>query len=93
MKILPSAANGKTGRHVIASLRARTDVPLIRGLGTRPVEHADESFTGDMNDPTVRARAGQGVDAQTCRHGLLGRPPATFEAYVRRSLSPTPSGR
>jgi uncharacterized protein YbjT (DUF2867 family) len=63
MKILVSAANGKTGRHVIASLRARTHVPVIRGLGTRPVEHTDESVTGDMNDPTVLARAVQGVDA------------------------------
>jgi uncharacterized protein YbjT (DUF2867 family) len=63
MKILVSAANGKTGRHVIESLRARADTPLIRGLGARPVEHTDESLTGDMNDPTVLARAVHGVDA------------------------------
>lgn len=63
MKILVSAANGKTGRQVTRALRARQDCPTIVGLDMSAVDHADESVVGDMNDPTVLARAVQGVDA------------------------------
>lgn len=63
MRLLVSAANGKTGRHVIRALRARQDCPTIVGLAKSAVDHADESVVGDMNDPTVLARAVRGVEA------------------------------
>jgi len=59
---LVSAANGKTGQHVIAALRARGDAGQIRGLATRPVESADQTVNGDVSDFQALARAIHGVD-------------------------------
>ena len=64
MKILISAANGKTGRHIIAALQARSEAPLIRGLDVTPVAmEGVEGVVGDMTDPAVLAEVVDGIDA------------------------------
>lgn len=66
MKILVSAANGKTGRHVIDQLLKRRDNVAIRAFARGPVKRADprlEVILGDMDDPAARARAVKGCDA------------------------------
>lgn len=64
MKILVSAANGQTGRHIIAALSARPGPPTIRGLDVTTVAiDGVEGLLGDMNDPTVLAEAVAGMDA------------------------------
>ena len=62
--ILVSAARGKTGRHVIAALRAHRPDANIRALsrGSYPATPGVESFPGDMNDPSCLARAMAGDD-------------------------------
>lgn len=63
-RILVNAAAGRTGRGVIAALRARDGCPGIRALDSGPVAAAEgiEPMQGDMDDPIVRARAVAGVD-------------------------------
>lgn len=66
MRILVSAANGKTGRHVIHQLLERHDTVAIMAFARAPVGGAKpgvEIVLGDMDDPAARARAMQGVDA------------------------------
>ncbi|MFM5923512.1 MAG: NAD(P)H-binding protein [Novosphingobium sp.] len=66
MRILVSAANGKTGRHVIDQLLKRHDNVTIRAFARAPVSRVDprlEMVLGDMDDPAARARAAEGVDA------------------------------
>ena len=60
--ILVSAANGKTGQHVIAALRSRADSGTIRGFALRPVLSADQTVYGDMSDFKAIEHAVQGVD-------------------------------
>jgi uncharacterized protein YbjT (DUF2867 family) len=61
-RTLISAANGKTGQHVIAALRSRPDSGSIRGFALRPVPSADETVHGDLCDFRAIERAVQGVD-------------------------------
>lgn len=63
-RILVSAANGRTGRHVIAALRARGGCPAIRALDSGAAAAADgiEPMRGDMDDPAVRSCALLGID-------------------------------
>lgn len=64
MRILVVGANGKTGRHVIAALKARPERPVIRGF-SRSAVLADgvEKMQGDLDTPADRARAVAGMDA------------------------------
>lgn len=59
MRVLVTAARGKTGRRVIAALK-RTGGPelSIRALSRLAFDDPDiDAMTGDMDDPSVRARA------------------------------------
>lgn len=65
MKILVVGANGKTGRHVIRALRARSERPIVRGFGRGPIAagEVDEAVQGDLDTPADRLRAVDGTDA------------------------------
>lgn len=64
MKVLVTAARGKTGRRIIDALRRAGGSDLsIRALSRSPLEHGDvEMVIGDMDDPAVRERAVAGAD-------------------------------
>ena len=68
MTILVSAANGKTGRSVIAALLARGDAPTIRAFSRSPGKTPDGvvQVHGDMTEPRDVASALRGV--QTVIH-------------------------
>jgi uncharacterized protein YbjT (DUF2867 family) len=64
MKVLVTAARGKTGRRIVAALKARPENIEVRTLSRGPLEEDGvEAVTGDMDDPAVRAAAVAGVDA------------------------------
>jgi uncharacterized protein YbjT (DUF2867 family) len=62
MKILISAPNGRTGRHIVAALRERDPALVLRGVSRSPAANVDDAIIGDMDDPSVRLRAVEGVD-------------------------------
>ncbi len=65
MRVLVTAARGKTGRRVIAALREQPDIAvraLSRGNFEAPAFDGVECIAGDMDDPAIRALAVQGVD-------------------------------
>jgi uncharacterized protein YbjT (DUF2867 family) len=59
---LVTAANGRTGQHVIAALRSRPETGSIRGFALRPVQSADETAQGDMCELRSIEHAVKGVD-------------------------------
>jgi len=65
MRVLVSAANGKTGRHVIAALQAHPTPPSIRAFARSPIADGEgvEPFQGDLDDPSSRRAAMEGIDA------------------------------
>lgn len=63
MSLLVTGARGKTGRHVIAALKARENCPPIRGFGRSAYDTSGiEYVAGDLECPEDRARAVAGVD-------------------------------
>jgi uncharacterized protein YbjT (DUF2867 family) len=63
MRVLVTAARGKTGRRVIAALRRQAPASFIRALSRGDFgEDSVEALTGDMDDPDTRARAVEGMD-------------------------------
>lgn len=65
MRVLVTAARGKTGRRVIAALRNQPDTKvraLSRGNFDERSFDGIECISGDMDDPAIRAIAVEGVD-------------------------------
>lgn len=63
MKVLVTAARGKTGRRIVTALKARPEDIEVRALSRGLLEESGvEALTGDMDDPAVRARAVAGID-------------------------------
>ncbi len=64
MTILVSAANGKTGRSVIAALLARGDAPTIRAFSRTPGQTPEGvvQVHGDLTEPAQVAAAVRDVD-------------------------------
>lgn len=61
-RLLVSAANGRTGRHVIEALRLTCPDTKIRAFARTHAEHADETVIGNLEDPVARAMAVDHVD-------------------------------
>jgi uncharacterized protein YbjT (DUF2867 family) len=64
VNVLIVGAAGKTGRHVIAALRARPEPLRIRGAGRHPLPPGlvDDAVLGDLHSPDDRRRAVEGMD-------------------------------
>lgn len=63
MRVLVTAARGKTGRRVIGALQQQSPDISIRALSRGEFEGKGiETIAGDMDDPAVRIRAVAGMD-------------------------------
>lgn len=63
MRVLVTAARGKTGRRVIAALQRHAPDMTIRALSRRTFDgEGIEAISGDLDDPVARNQAVDGVD-------------------------------